>query len=99
MNKLAINPTGDNVWPYLVRCPVCEFESTHHKSVAHYRRAEDERTQVVWIGPEGPQQENPSPRRSAVGIRFEGECGHSWWMNIIQHKGQTFIDFSSSDTE
>ena len=30
-------------------------------------------------------------RRSALGIEFEGECGHSWSLIIQQHKGNNFV--------
>jgi hypothetical protein len=79
---------------YLVTCPVCGFDYAHHREVAVFDRArEDAPTVKRWPGVAGGvlSRENPSPRRNAVRVWFEGECGHEWALDIVQHKGQTFI--------
>lgn len=88
---------------YLLTCPTCGSEYTHHGDVAVFQRpgGEDKPSYVVApVGMTGAATaHNPSPRRDAVRIAFEcenSECPR-WHLDIIQHKGQTFILASSAD--
>ena len=82
---------------FLVSCPFCSDEHTHHADVYVYERKKGEDGKSVILTPGSNVVEstdyNPSARRNAVSIEFWGECGHFWAMQIIQHKGQTFIKF------
>ena len=40
---------------------------------------------------------NPSSRRNAVRIAFEGECGHSWYLDVVQHKGASILQLVPRD--
>lgn len=95
----TINIQPDDSWgedALKVCCPVCGHDYAHHGDVLSFHRgAEDGPTVVIanravseW---EAAEIENPSPRRGAIRIMCDGECGHSWWLDIVQHKGQTFI--------
>ena len=79
----------------LLRCPVCADEYQHHRLTRVFERAggEDGLSLASRPGSSGSfmTDDNPSPRRDAVSIAFEGECGHHWRLNIVQHKGQTFV--------
>jgi len=80
-----------------VHCPYCGNENTHHGRVEVFERdKEDGQTFMKTPGFDGHNETfiNPSKRRDAVRINFEGECGHSFRMDIIQHKGNTHISFN-----
>jgi len=75
-------------------CPICGFDYNHHRRIEVFERTrEDAPTYALILPAEGVSvvSENPSPRRNALKIYFEGECGHEWYLVITQHKGQTFI--------
>lgn len=84
---------GKKSW--LVCCPVCDFEYSHHGKVEVFHResGEDGNTVIKTPGAKEitPSIFNPSPRRNAVRVHFEGECGHKWYLDIVQHKGNTFM--------
>lgn len=81
----------------IVKCPVCDIKETHHGEVISYVRAggEDSTTieKRVDYKSEYVSTRNPSPRRNAVGINFSCESGHHFNMNVLQHKGTTYIEF------
>lgn len=76
-------------------CPSCSFSYQHHEAVREFVRlgGEDGASMVgvpgiaEWV----PNENNPSWRRGAVVIDFWGECGHCWQLEIVQHKGETFM--------
>ncbi len=75
----------------LLVCPTCGFEYQKHGTVREFvRPKEDGPSEEVSNGRTVPTEDNPSPRRGAVVVDVEGECGHHWQLQIIQHKGQTF---------
>lgn len=82
-------------------CPLCASSYQHHGDVFAFRRegGEDGPSGVGRPGVAGwePTEANPSSRRGAVAITFEGECGHRWRLEIVQHKGETFV-FARADT-
>lgn len=90
--------TDNTVWwgkqEYLLACPVCGFDYAHHGDVEVYLR-EHEDEQTVRLVPGSPDRVvslfNPSSRRNAIRIAFWGECGHAWYLDIVQHKGRTYL--------
>lgn len=81
----------------IMQCPTCECPYSHQNVVEVYSREQedgpttriqvmDNTTTIIYNS-----MFNPSPRRYAVRIRFEGECGHSWWIEFAQHKGETTV--------
>ena len=86
--------TSDGV---IVLCPVCASEYTHHINTKVYERLNGEDGQTVVLTPGLGELEqsdfNPSKRRNAVAIEFQGECGHFFTMYVVQHKGVTYIQF------
>jgi len=92
MRKDWIKPYSSD--EYIVLCPICGFECLHHGAVQVYvRDEEDGDTTVIQIGDHEPARENPSGRRGAIGIKFQGECGHEFEMLVVQHKGTTYLQF------
>ncbi len=85
-------------------CPNCGGEYLHHKYVDVWSRVEDEPSvQCVSVnGSVGdvprtiePSDNCPSLRRGAVSVRFWCEgCDAESVLEIIQHKGQTFINMN-----
>ena len=86
-------------WSYILRCPKCGDDYLHHGTVVIYGRAEDQPTTVAVSDISDPTiigRENPSPRRDAVGIVMDCEgCGPVGELCILQHKGQTFLEWRS----
>ncbi len=76
-----------------VACPVCGDNYTHHGQVEVFDRTEDGPTHRLVPGSCARvcTQENPSPRRDAVRVHFWGECGHAFHLDLLQHKGETFV--------
>lgn len=101
-----------DVWPFLmengtegrefvVMCPVCHHDYSHQGWCAVFARqdGEDGRSYVTGIpyGVDVPDfGVNPSPRRHGLRVEIDGECGHRWYITIMQHKGQTFIGCEAS---
>lgn|SRR5690606_18433111 len=85
--------SGRKSW--LVCCPVCGFEFSHHGEVEIFDREKGEDGDTIIKKPgskeKTPSTLNPSPRRNAIRIHFDGECGHKWYLDLVQHKGNTFI--------
>lgn len=84
-------------------CPVCASEYLHHGTVEVFQRGEDESTvrlvrvaREIWIGEvENARSGNPSGRRDGLRIEHQCEqCNTRLWLNVAQHKGQTFIWWS-----
>ncbi len=76
-------------------CPRCDCGQTHLEVTEVFQRPEDGEPRSVMIGAaveviEGPSDVNPSPRRDAVVLHFRGECGHTFTVTFMQHKGETF---------
>ena len=80
-----------------VFCPICRDNNQHHGQVIVFGRKdgrEDAATVVTCVGRDIDERAlagNPSSRRDAIRILFDGECGHQWWLDIVQHKGETFL--------
>ena len=94
-----IEPTDMRDGPaWIVRCPVCGFDYTHHARVDVYARDGEDgpttRTTVEGLHVETVQHAtgNPSDRRGGFVAAFAGECGHTWELRFSQHKGNTFIE-------
>jgi len=80
----------------VLSCPECGDRFTHLEVTEVFQRPEDGETQSVMVGAavgviQGPSDVNPSPRRDAVMLHFRGECGHTFAVTFMQHKGETFI--------
>ena len=82
-------------------CPVCQFDYVHHSTVVVYNRdKEDSHTGLVTdVGKSGTttvrahnMAGNPSARRDGIRIACECEEGHSFYLTVSQHKGQTYIE-------
>ena len=95
-----LRPT--ETWPgeadaWMLLCPICGFDYTHHNQVDVFERIGGEDGPTLQITVDGaqvtvaPSDENPSSRRGAVAIQFYGECGHTWDLTLVQHKGTTFV--------
>ncbi|KKM66601.1 hypothetical protein LCGC14_1479510 [marine sediment metagenome] len=91
-------------WHYQLNCPICGFECTHQVgAVTAFTRpaGEDGETVVQLTGTATrlPVEEshNPSPRRDAVRISFTCENGCTFTMDLLQHKGTTFISFHGEE--
>ena len=76
-------------------CPVCKFDCTHVQ-----------RAYSLAGNPKGQPESQPGPdgklygvacqgyvgeRRGCLVIEVDGECGHSFRLNLQQHKGVTFV--------
>lgn len=94
MNWIQEYEYGDEAGAMLL-CPVCAYSYQHHEEVREFIRigGEDGLSAVGVPGIAGwvPNENNPSSRRGAVVVTFEGECGHVWALEIVQHKGETFL--------
>lgn len=78
-------------------CPFCGQTYLHQDSIVEYNRRDEDgftRISAMNIETAGGIPENPSPRRDAVSIHFWCEnCDNKPKLNIIQHKGQTFVSW------
>ena len=91
----------------LVACPQCGCEYTHQETTHVYSREEDEphiRTSVHAVsgiavqGEESDTDSAGNPSRNRNGIRIEASCEQcpgAFSIEILQHKGQTFIQLVS----
>lgn len=91
-----IEPNMDH--SFTVDCPKCHHEYTHHQDVWIYERenGQEDNTSYVYEFENSTKTKtnmNPSKRRNAVTFLMLGECGHEFLMHVIQHKGQTIIEF------
>ena len=87
---------------FVLKCPKCESTYIHHTSVETYMRCEDSDTgsyvytdralNTTTIGGRLPSG-NPSPRRQGMVIGFDCECCGEMKLSIMQHKGETFIEW------
>lgn len=85
---------------------MCGFDNTHQVgAVATFTRpdGEDGDTVVKLTGTatevKVPESHNPSPRRDTVRINFTCENGCTFTMDILQHKGNTFVAFNGVEGE
>ena len=97
MSTAAIVPTQE--WAdspaWRVDCPVCADTYTHHGGVEVFERPHEDGPTHRLVPASCERvctQENPSPRRNAVRGAFHCESrDHRFYVDIIQHKGQTFL--------
>lgn len=88
----------------ILKCPKCDQTYLHHGEVAVFDRGEDDPTvtvtrvrfgSVMSAKAQNHRVENPSPRRGGIKIAFECEscdnAGSKQHLNIVQHKGETFL--------
>lgn len=101
--KVATDMILDGYPPMLAYCKACGSEYTHQQGVAVFDRAEDDPTHITAVGRgalELAAAGNPSARRQAVSIVMRCEaCEHVWYLDILQHKGQTFVCHRERGTE
>lgn len=82
-----------------LKCANCEEEYTHVRGLVWFRRGEDEENCSTLIADfcgqatiETKNDFNPSLRRDGLRIIYWCECCHEFSsMNIVQHKGNTFV--------
>jgi hypothetical protein len=87
---------------YVLKCPVCGFDYTHHGNVEDFVRAQEDAPSMLrrpGSNVISPTTDNPSSRRDAVRIRFHCEEGHHWHLDIAQHKGQTLVTADVDDED
>jgi hypothetical protein len=82
-------------------CPECTCNNLHQKSIDTYFRPEDAEVGIhAHVGFGGVKADadvsgNPSARRSGLFITFECEqCEGDKHLNIYQHKGTTYLEWS-----
>jgi hypothetical protein len=75
-------------------------ENDHHYKIEVFNRYEDGETGThVTIGEDGPHSvkvdqdisDNPSKRRHGIRIHFWSEHGSKFFVDIVQHKGDTYM--------
>lgn len=73
-------------------CPICGDYNLHQESVIAWQRAEAAPSTRFELGAAAVEDadDNPSPRREAVEIRFWCEGDHRVRLILAQHKGPTF---------
>lgn len=85
----------DPAWQWKMQCPACGYDYVHHGNVKVFTRPDGEDGVTVVLTPGDPREHvsayNPSDRRDAIRMYMWGECGHDWTLDLIQHKGQTFL--------
>lgn len=80
-------------------CPTCFHDYSHQSWCAAFGRIGGEDGEVQgWLISDSIREEvdagqNPSARRHGLRIAINGECGHTWFLTIAQHKGQTLIGY------
>jgi hypothetical protein len=94
----------EDVWEHesVLQC-MCGGNNLHHYGVTVFDRDDDSSTvRVTNVTHTGTSSEvvpnelsgNPSARRDAVVVRFWCEhCGHEYGMQIVQHKGCTYLSW------
>jgi hypothetical protein len=79
-----------------ISCPRCGSEYCHHENVEVFERLEGEDGPSYSMEPGRTERilrdDNPSLRRNAVRIHFWCEDGCKFYMDLIQHKGMTYIN-------
>lgn len=81
-----------------IACPICGCGNLHPNNVIVWRRDEDAPSVRLEIGAQIPvttscvehAEDNPSPRREAIEIRFWCEGDHHVGLLLVQHKGPTY---------
>ncbi|SRR6266699_5883273 len=72
----------------VMQCPKCKFEFSHTMSAGTIMGSSSAEAEVI----SGTQIIDTTPlNRSALVVKFEGECGHVWSITFQQHEGQTFV--------
>jgi hypothetical protein len=104
--KAPVRFSGDYDYPQALECPRCrkDWFYLHHGLVEVFERGEDAEhvnrttiegrlTTVDYVPNRGSG--NPSSRRHGLRIYFSCEdCGDGLILNIAQHKGATFLEWS-----
>ncbi len=83
-----------------LKCPSCGSNALHHAKVEVFDREDDEKEGLHVVISDGKVtmdrnlEGNPSRRRNGLSISFWCEdCNVKPVMEIVQHKGNTFINF------
>ena len=83
-----------------LKCPSCNSNALHHEKVEVFDREDDETEGLHVVVSDGKVTTdsnlagNPSRRRNGLSISFWCEdCNVKPVMEIVQHKGSTFINF------
>ncbi len=84
---------------YQLLCPLCKYGYTHVTRVINYvRDKEDDPSYALYPGEAERDYEegknNPSQRRGAVRIHVGCELGCTFAIDLIQHKGNTILEYS-----
>lgn len=85
---------------WLLQCSNCNEGYTHHTNVTAYVRDKEDAEIGMVFGTDragsftlrSSMGRNPSPRRNGIRIKVECEqCEGTTELQIIQHKGQTYL--------
>ena len=89
-----------------LKCPWCGFDYLHHDDVdvwvRHVEDTDVDPTRIpgTFRQSGAPFGENPSPRRSGLRIHLTCEgCPKRSALEVIQHKGQTFLSLARIESE
>lgn len=85
---------------YRAQCPECGFEYAHLAQVDVWcRQVEDGPSTRVTAYMNGivvrgleDGTSNPSSRRTAAVLWYNGECEHNWSVAFVQHKGAELVE-------
>lgn len=88
-------------WGAALKCPSCGFNYLHQEVVEIFERVEDAvdglhvKVEKLSLTADTNLKGNPSRRRHGLTIKFSCEgCNCRPVLEIIQHKGNTFVDFN-----
>ena len=83
----------------VMKCPVCDHDFTHLRTVTVWARSEDCIPNTVFVATQtgdihigNSNKGNPSSRRDGLSMVFLCELGHIFTIDIAQHKGETHAD-------
>ena len=78
---------ADKHYPWVMICPVCQFDCTHPE--AAFTRVGNDLESTVYSGTEARGVHNG--RRSSLVSVFSCESGHWWELEVFQHKGTNHV--------
>lgn len=96
----------DNDDDGVLSCPYCASNNLHHEIVDIFERVEDSKVglhvtvKALEVSVNNNMENNPSRRRHGLSITFWcGHCPNTSVLNIIQHKGSTYVEFKEEEEE